>query len=74
MIIFLCKKYKLYYKIIFLCYTISGVKDIILYYSFLILSSSVVERSTVNRLVVGSSPTWGVSKYICYESCLCYRI
>lgn len=24
------------------------------------LSSSVVERSTVNRLVVGSSPTWGV--------------
>lgn len=27
---------------------------------FFILSSSVVERSTVNRLVVGSSPTWGV--------------
>ena len=24
-----------------------------------ILSSSVVERSAVNRLVVGSSPTWG---------------
>jgi hypothetical protein len=28
--------------------------------SFDILSSSVVEQSTVNRLVVGSSPTWGV--------------
>ena len=27
----------------------------------LILSSSVVEQSAVNRLVVGSSPTWGVS-------------
>ena len=26
----------------------------------LILSSSVVERSAVNRLVVGSNPTWGV--------------
>ncbi len=25
----------------------------------LFLSSSVVERSAVNRLVVGSSPTWG---------------
>jgi hypothetical protein len=25
-----------------------------------ILSSSVAERSTVNRLVVGSNPTWGV--------------
>ena len=25
-----------------------------------ILSSSVVEQSAVNRLVVGSSPTWGV--------------
>jgi hypothetical protein len=24
------------------------------------LSSSVVEQSAVNRLVVGSSPTWGV--------------
>ena len=27
--------------------------------STLFLSSSVVERSAVNRLVVGSSPTWG---------------
>lgn len=25
-----------------------------------ILSSSVVEQSAVNRLVVGSNPTWGV--------------
>lgn len=25
-----------------------------------ILSSSVVERSTVNRLVAGSNPAWGV--------------
>ena len=25
----------------------------------IILSSSVVERSTVNRVVVGSKPTWG---------------
>lgn len=74
MIIFFMQKYKLYYKIIFLCYTIYVVKDCTLCCSFLILSSSVVERSTVNRLVVGSSPTWGVSKYICYEYCLCYRI
>ena len=29
-----------------------------------ILSSSVVERSAVNRLVVGSSPTWGEIKTI----------
>ena len=28
----------------------------------LVLSSSVVEQSAVNRLVVGSSPTWGVIK------------
>ena len=28
--------------------------------SFEILSSSVVEQSAVNRLAVGSSPTWGV--------------
>lgn len=27
-----------------------------------ILSSSVVEQSAVNRLAVGSSPTWGVIK------------
>ncbi len=33
-----------------------------------ILSSSVVEQSAVNRLAVGSSPTWGVKlKVICYE-------
>ncbi len=31
----------------------------ILYIILLILNSSVVERSAVNRLVVGSSPTWG---------------
>ena len=30
-----------------------------------ILSSSVAERSTVNRLVVGSNPTWGVLKTTC---------
>jgi hypothetical protein len=30
--------------------------------SYNILSSSVVEQSAVNRLVVGSSPTWGVGK------------
>ena len=29
-----------------------------------ILSSSVVEQSAVNRLVVGSNPTWGVYKKI----------
>jgi hypothetical protein len=28
--------------------------------SYSILSSSVVEQSAVNRLAVGSSPTWGV--------------
>ena len=27
-----------------------------------ILNSSVVERSAVNRMVVGSSPTWGVKQ------------
>jgi hypothetical protein len=27
---------------------------------YYILSSSVVEQSAVNRLAVGSSPTWGV--------------
>ena len=31
--------------------------------NLLIFSSSVVERSAVNRLVVGSSPTWGVNTY-----------
>ena len=40
----------------FLCYIIHGMKKSEV---FTILSSSVVERSTVNRLVVGSSPTWG---------------
>ena len=29
-------------------------------YADSILSSSVVEQSAVNRLAVGSSPTWGV--------------
>ena len=29
-----------------------------------ILSSSVVEQSAVNRLAVGSNPTWGVFKNI----------
>ena len=28
--------------------------------NYCILSSSVVEQSAVNRLAVGSSPTWGV--------------
>ena len=28
-----------------------------------ILSSSAVEQSAVNRLVVGSSPTWGELRY-----------
>ena len=40
----------------FLCYIIHEMKKSEV---FTILSSSVVERSTVNRLVVGSSPTWG---------------
>ena len=34
----------------------------------------MVERSTVNRLVVGSSPTWGVNNTILTEYFLCYRI
>ena len=29
-----------------------------------VLSSSVVEQSAVNRMVVGSSPTWGVILHI----------
>jgi hypothetical protein len=33
-----------------------------------ILSSSVVEQSAVNRLAVGSNPTWGVvTKKVMYE-------
>ena len=32
----------------------------------LIFSSSVVERSAVNRLVLGSSPSWGVYSNIKY--------
>lgn len=73
MVIFLCKKYKVCCKIVF-C-----VKVLILncsksnFYLF-ILSSSVVERSTVNRLVVGSSPTWGVNNHIVYQKFLYYRI
>lgn len=41
---------------------------------FAILSSSVVERSTVNRLVVGSNPTWGVFKliFVLYNFALLY--
>jgi hypothetical protein len=31
-----------------------------------ILSSSVVEQSAVNRLAVGSSPTWGVKLNIIF--------
>ena len=34
-------------------------------------SSSVVERSAVNRLVVGSNPTWGdflISNFFCFAS------
>ena len=32
----------------------------LIYNKLNILSSSVVEQSAVNRLVVGSNPTWGV--------------
>tara|TARA_B110000014_G_C19829179_1_gene430001 strand:+ start:83 stop:238 length:156 start_codon:yes stop_codon:yes gene_type:complete len=45
--------------------------------SFQILSSSVVEQSAVNRLVIGSNPIWGVKNntamlfsnelFICYN-------
>lgn len=38
----------------------------ILYIILLILNSSVVERSAVNRLVVGSSPTWGENNLLTY--------
>jgi hypothetical protein len=31
-----------------------------------ILSSSVVEQSAVNRLAVGSSPTWGVKRNVIF--------
>ena len=31
------------------------------------LSSSVVEQSAVNRLAVGSSPTWGVKNILKYK-------
>ena len=42
-------------------YVIVFIKVKLLHSTYIhsILSSSVVERSTVNRLVVGSSPTWG---------------
>lgn len=32
------------------------------YFTSYFLSSSVAEQSTVNRLAVGSNPTWGVIK------------
>ena len=32
--------------------------------SYTFLSSSVVERSAVNRLVAGSNPAWGVSQVL----------
>jgi hypothetical protein len=35
----------------------------------LFLSSSVVERSTVNRLVAGSNPAWGVQLNPKIENC-----
>ena len=31
----------------------------LIYYNTIFLNSSVVEQSAVNRLVVGSNPTWG---------------
>ena len=55
MIIFFVKKLKAVIRF-FLCYIIHEIERSEV---FTILSSSVVERSTVNRLVVGSSPTWG---------------
>ena len=35
---------------------------------FIFLSSSMAERSAVNRNVVGSSPTWGAIKTACLVS------
>jgi hypothetical protein len=44
------------------------MRNLIAKMSIAILSSSVVERSAVNRLVVGSNPTWGVFKLILWLS------
>jgi hypothetical protein len=41
-------------KVALLCFSLSNAL------ATTFLSSSVAERSAVNRLVVGSNPTWGV--------------
>ena len=70
MIIFLfVKNQNSVIRLFFLCYN-QFLEDKLFCVS--ILSSSVVERSTVNRLVVGSSPTWGVLLYFYYS--IWYRI
>ncbi len=70
MIIFLFVKNKnSVIRLFFLCYNVYSEDKC---FCFVILSSSVVERSTVNRLVVGSSPTWGVLLYFYYS--IWYRI
>lgn len=43
-------------------YVLSVLLVIVARVCYAILSSSVVERSTVNRLVAGSNPAWGVLK------------
>ena len=48
----------LYFYVKIFIFTKKILYDKIIYITK-ILSSSVVERSAVNRLVVGSSPTWG---------------
>ena len=63
-IFFFVKKLKAVIRF-FLCYIIHEIEKSEV---FTILSSSVVERSTVNRLVVGSSPTWGDNKHILFGS------
>ena len=40
--------------------TLAKIHYLALSFLIVFLSSSVVERSAVNRLVVGSNPTWGV--------------
>ena len=40
----------------------------------IILSSSMAEHSAVNRVVVGSSPTWGAIRSVIYDWSFCLSI
>ena len=45
------------------------VDSVAVFKVYLFLNSSMVERTAVNRDVVGSSPTWGVGHIRCHKYC-----